>query len=65
MASVLPQAHDTADMLTCNPFLSQRAIAELVQQSAPGDILFIHYSGHGTQVGLKPRAGRSWPHTAA
>lgn len=28
----------------------QGAIAQLVRQSAPGDVLFIHFSGHGTQV---------------
>lgn len=29
---------------------SQNAIARAVQQSGPGDVLFFHYSGHGTQV---------------
>eukprot|EP00878_Enallax_costatus_P046705 GHUV01056968.1.p1 GENE.GHUV01056968.1~~GHUV01056968.1.p1 ORF type:complete len:155 (-),score=29.75 GHUV01056968.1:155-619(-) len=28
----------------------QRKLSELVSASQPGDILFFHYSGHGTQV---------------
>ena len=39
-----------------NVFL-QRAISRAVQQSGSGDVLFIHYSGHGTQVRLRCRTG--------
>lgn len=30
--------------------LLQRRLSELVGASEPGDVLFFHYSGHGTQV---------------
>ena len=33
-----------------DPLPVQQVIARKVQESGPGDVLFIHYSGHGTQV---------------
>ena len=32
---------------------AQQVIARKVSESGPGDVLFIHYSGHGTQVRLQ------------
>lgn len=29
---------------------SQRALREMVAAAAPGDLLLLHYSGHGVQV---------------
>lgn len=35
----------------------KRALADMVARAAPGDVLFFHYSGHGTLVPpVKPRA---------
>lgn len=35
--------------LWCVPML-QKHLTELVAASQPGDVVFFHYSGHGTQV---------------
>lgn len=33
----------------------KKGLTEIVAAAAPGDILFIHFSGHGTQVRSRPR----------
>jgi hypothetical protein len=39
-----------AELLLLLLLLLQRRLSELVAVSEPGDVLFFHYSGHGTQV---------------
>lgn len=37
-------------MHVCGCMCVQDKLRELVQVSAPGDVIFFHFSGHGTQV---------------
>jgi hypothetical protein len=37
-------------MLLLLAYVLQHRLSELVAASQPGDVLFFHYSGHGTQV---------------
>jgi hypothetical protein len=39
-------------LLLLLPAALQRHLSELVAASQPGDVLFFHYSGHGTQVSM-------------
>ncbi|CAL4989789.1 unnamed protein product [Urochloa decumbens] len=48
--TVLTDDRDAAGMLIPTGANIKRALSDMVSRAAPGDVLFFHYSGHGTLV---------------